>query len=192
MGGGTFALWSDSASLSGATIQAGELAIQGEKLGVFDLSDESTLAQADAQEIIDLAKSATDVGADFLASPGDILAVAFEYTIKLQGDNLEAKLALDMTALQTSTTFTPEYWEFSYAIAADKGGEIVAQKGSVTAGAKAEWPGMTDSSDGAKVTLVLLVKFLDMTPDDEIKTNYDANAIVDLAGDVSMTLTQVR
>ena len=196
MGGGTFALWSDSASLSGATITAGDLAITTppDSGGVlYDLSGVvDPLDSPSAESITTAIGEASPVVEPFFASPTDVLAVVFEFDITLIGNNLEAELALDMSGLSNGdSTIDTEYWDFSYAISATDTDEIPAAFGEVDDGHSAKWT-LSDASNNAKVSFVLLVHFKDMTPDgDNIPFNYDVNTVLDLASGVSMTLTQV-
>jgi len=192
MGGGTFALWSDSATVSGGAIHTGDLAITGTAGEIYDLSGED-LTSATAATIIGLVtdESTDPVDGTFLASPGDVLAVAFTYGITLKGDNLRADLVLDLSSLEAAGTFTDDYWDFSYAIYSDKG-EGVTGTGPLALDDSNKWEDLSDASDGATVTFVLLVTFLPYPEGVDVPDVYDPGVLVDLAGDVTMTLTQVR
>lgn len=77
-GAGSLAYWNDSASLAGASINAGTLVIEANGDGAWSDTD---------GVIADIA--------DFLAVPGDKLTYTAAFNITATGDNLSAKVALD-------------------------------------------------------------------------------------------------
>ena len=82
-GAGTYALWSDSVVLSGGTINAGQLEFVDTTAGVWrDASD-----GAPGTVITDIST--------FLVVPGDVLTYSLSTTLRAQGDNLAATLAVD-------------------------------------------------------------------------------------------------
>jgi len=103
LGGSTYALWQQSATMSGGTITSGQLAISGEVAQPWDISPDRT-------DIADLGVTVGGVTLDGLSGhkidsldpaegwkmvPGDKVALAFPYTITLVGDNLVAALTID-------------------------------------------------------------------------------------------------
>lgn len=85
VGGGTFALWSDTDTLTGGTITSGDL----------DIIATGATSWADVSD--DMGKGASvpiaDI-TDFLIVPGDTLERTQDVTVKLTGDNLKATLTL--------------------------------------------------------------------------------------------------
>ncbi|PWD50942.1 hypothetical protein C8046_10040 [Serinibacter arcticus] len=82
IGGGTFALWSDSADVAGGTITTGNLDIA---------------AIADETEWVDASADRLDKGhvidvAEWKAVPGDVATGEFYFSAALEGDNLVADL----------------------------------------------------------------------------------------------------
>jgi predicted ribosomally synthesized peptide with SipW-like signal peptide len=107
-GGGTFALWSDSLTLSGGSITAGNLDIaQVGSTQLWDVSDDRT----DALEGVPgtgMDDTDTDgpeedrewlmghkVTSDWRAVPGDKVLAEFQADVTLVGDNLVAALSVD-------------------------------------------------------------------------------------------------
>ncbi len=116
IGGGTFALWSDSAAFDGGTITAGDLdLVQVEQTKFYDVSP-------DRQDIADVlvngvslkdetkhlnvsgdlsVQNATLQGhlidsiADWRMVPGDTVAAVLNSEVRLVGDNLVAELSVD-------------------------------------------------------------------------------------------------
>lgn len=86
-GFGTYALWSDSETLGGGTIAAGELKLDGDDPGVW-----TDVSAGGAGTVI------PDVD-DFLIVPGDVLTYSLTRTVLAKGDNLQATLAADPTSV---------------------------------------------------------------------------------------------
>jgi spore coat-associated protein N len=84
-GAGTYALWSDSVTLDGGTINAGQL----------DLAVTTAGAWADVSTGTPVA---IDID-DFLIVPGDVLTYSLSATLQAEGDNLEATLEADPTSI---------------------------------------------------------------------------------------------
>ena len=85
VGGGTFALWSDTDALTGGTITSGDLDITA--TGATSWADVSAdMGKGASLPIADIA--------DFLIVPGDTLERTQDVTVKLTGDNLKATLTL--------------------------------------------------------------------------------------------------
>lgn len=85
-GAGTYALWSDSVTLDGGSINAGQL----------DLSVIGSGAWADISSGTPV--PITDI-ADFLIVPGDVLTYSVSAEVRAVGDNLEATLAADPASI---------------------------------------------------------------------------------------------
>jgi len=101
--GGTFALWQDTANVTGGTITAGSLTLDGDAAAVWydvspdrDFADPETVAPAGDSDPAVMGE-AIDVEA-FLVSPEDVLAAVFEVDVTLEGDNLVAALSLNLSA----------------------------------------------------------------------------------------------
>lgn len=82
LGGGTFALWSDSAGADGGQITAGNLDVAVTESGWQDISAD----RADSPHAIDLAT--------FRIIPGDTVQGKYGVDVGLEGDNMVAKLQL--------------------------------------------------------------------------------------------------
>jgi alternate signal-mediated exported protein len=86
-GAGTFALWNDSASVSGGSIASGTLTIDQDGAGSW--SDVSVSATPVAILDID----------GFLVVPGDVIEFTQSFEVGATGDNLEATLDVDDTTI---------------------------------------------------------------------------------------------
>jgi alternate signal-mediated exported protein len=100
LGGGTYALWSDSAQLTASgNIVAGDLDITAK--GSVTYFDVSWDREADQQTAIITGSSVKGHAitnlSDYRVVPGDTIAAVFPYQVKLEGDNLVAKLSVDAT-----------------------------------------------------------------------------------------------
>ncbi len=94
-GAGTFALWNDSATVSGGTIQSGTLTIASTGAGTW--KDVST----------DIVPTNVVINpASFLVAPGDKLNYTQSFTIGASGNNLKATLAVDPTSIVKGTWAT--------------------------------------------------------------------------------------
>ena len=86
-GAGTYALWSDSVTLNGGTVNSGQLEFVGTTPGVWrDVSDGTPSAP--------IANIST-----FLIVPGDVLTYSLTTTLRAQGENLAATIAADPTSI---------------------------------------------------------------------------------------------
>lgn len=83
LGGGTFALWSDSAEAPAGTITAGNLNVDIQAPAWVDVSADRT----DSPHAID------DIAA-FRIIPGDTIEARYPVTLDLEGENMLAKLGL--------------------------------------------------------------------------------------------------
>jgi alternate signal-mediated exported protein len=83
-GGGTFALWSDQATVTGGTITAGDLRVA--PVGDGDLT---------WYETHDLDRTAALDLATFRIVPGDSITATQDLAVALSGDNLHAQLSVD-------------------------------------------------------------------------------------------------
>lgn len=81
-GYGTYALWTDSASLDGGTVGSGQLAITDATAGVW-----ADVTSGTPVTIPDIAA--------FAIVPGDVLTYTVGATVRAQGDNLVATLTAD-------------------------------------------------------------------------------------------------
>ncbi|MHA3685068.1 alternate-type signal peptide domain-containing protein [Leucobacter sp. HY1908] len=103
LGGTTFALWSDSEDVAGATITAGNLDVTLEKSEWFDVSADRT----DSGHVIaDLATHRV--------VPGDTIEGRYTVTPELEGENLVANLALAYDDAHTGDLLTG--LELSYSV----------------------------------------------------------------------------
>ena len=91
-GYGTYALWSDSETLNGGSIDSGQLALDGTTAGVWRDASAGTPGTV----IADIST--------FRIVPGDVLTYSLSRTVRAQGDNLQATLAAD----PSSVTGDPE------------------------------------------------------------------------------------
>ena len=90
-GYGTYALWSDTETLNGGTVTAGELALEGTAPGVW--RDASNGAPGTV---------IADIGA-FRIVPGDVLTYTLTRTVQAEGDNLVATLVADPSSVTGRT-----------------------------------------------------------------------------------------
>jgi len=184
MGGGTYALWSSTADLSGGTIQAGEMSITADTTAAFDISPDRVDPAADPVALGGVTVPDT-TGAPIALStwrmvPGDTVALLFSYDIKLVGANLQAELTLD--GVDVANDFAN--LDLTCALYNGTGTELLPAGALPTAGT----PLMTlTPADTGSVVLVIYATF-----DPETTGNDDAKAALTLSNAVSMTLAQVR
>ena len=97
-GGSTFALWSASADLEGATITNGALAVDaGDPMEWVDVSAD----RADSPHVID--------ADEWRMVPGDVAQGTQELTVTMTGDNLVANLSVDTTDVDPPEGVTISY-----------------------------------------------------------------------------------
>jgi len=183
LGGGTYALWSDSASLSGGTITAGDLRLDAGTMAAYDISADTagpggtpavvngvTLDSVTGTPIADLS--------DWRMVPGDTLALAFPYDLTLSGDNLKADLNLDVSKLAESNEF--EGLDLQYAVFGD--GTVHKAQGAVPSSGVATVATLSPSDSGPVVFVLYATLAATETA--------DQNAVLDLADTLELTLTQ--
>src|SRR5690606_13513118 len=112
-GGTTFALWSDSDTISGATITNGQLSVTA--TGSMSWQDVS-----DATAPVDI----TSIG-DFRMVPGDTLKGSQGLDIALEGDNLTA--TLNVTQAQSAAEL-PTGVDVTYALVDGEGDEVASER----------------------------------------------------------------
>ncbi len=98
-GGTTFALWSDSATLTGATITNGNL----------DVTATGTMAWADVSSDTVGAPVSIPIIADWQMVPGDALEGSQSLTVEVEGDNLVANLLVDTVSATLPAGVTATY-----------------------------------------------------------------------------------
>jgi len=198
MGGGTFALWSATADLTGGEINSGELSITTTgSLAAYDLSEDSVAAAVLADDGRAVTLFADDEAKDaviiespdtFHMVPGDTIALEFEYNILLVGNNLLANLYLDnLDALLTFDGMTTDNWDIETRLVI--GGELHDGADFVT-GAPLNGSDPLTPADSGSVTLYVIVS-LDFGSNDVD----DMGLTIDLAAadeKVTMRLQQVR
>ncbi|GAB2527639.1 alternate-type signal peptide domain-containing protein [Paramicrobacterium agarici] len=113
-GGTTFALWNDSATVNGGTVNSGTLALTPSETGTWN-----DLSSGTPQEI-------TDISA-FLIVPGDEIQFTSSYTVRASGDNLTATIdvsdpvdAAGDAELVAATTVTQRFTDESGTPVADR------------------------------------------------------------------------
>jgi len=211
LGGSTYALWTSSANLAGGEITAGDLSIAPGTFAAYDISADRVDSTGGTEIVpggvkghtIDLGTGATD----WKIVPGDEAALVFPYTITLVGDNLIAELKTSANALITANANND--MTFEYAVYDANGAAIVAPQALPASDTTAlatfasndadKGGGLADTVDGVvgadgtmQVTVVLYATFAQTaTVDTSSSTSY-VNAVTDLSGNMTATLTQVR
>lgn len=129
-GAGTYALWSDSVTLDGGTINAGQLDLAVSTAGAW--ADVSTGTPVPIDNID-----------DFPIVPGDVLTYSLSATLQAEGDNLEATLEADPTS-----------------ITADEGlADDITVTTAVSTGGVAITGPITDDNDGDVIDVVVTLTF---------------------------------
>ena len=170
IGGGTFALWSDSVDVDGATITTGNLQIEASEMGWtwYDTSAEvvlpeplSTLAVAD-DELGDPIDAET-----FRIVPGDEVTGFIEFSAALEGTNLKATLGSDLGGFEGSdwidTVVSLQYWDGTEWVAA--GPEFFSEDNPAK-GTAAFLPADLPAEPNVRARVV--VTFDSATPDREV------------------------
>lgn len=189
VGGATFALWSDSATVDGGTITSGNLdvALVGAPQWVDVSAD-----RAGGDHAIDLET--------FRIVPGDTIEGHFGIDAALEGDNLVAALGLDLGATEGSLVSAEQGVTVTYSLV-DASGAVVGEVADVAAGDTATVHfASADNSDNeaplavlpaelsgsALYTVVVTAEFDAETPE-QVRTQ----AAAQLA-ELSVSLDQVR
>jgi len=96
LGGSTYALWSQTADLEGASIQAGNLNIVAGDIEVWDVSPDLGYVTPAAPGGLSVGKNGALIADPeaFRAVPGDAIIMAVPFTITMVGDNLVADLTM--------------------------------------------------------------------------------------------------
>ncbi|MDR1266204.1 MAG: alternate-type signal peptide domain-containing protein [Propionibacteriaceae bacterium] len=215
IGGGTYSLWTDSETIeTGGTITAGDLDI--EKKGNPSFWDVSA-GRADATDNVTGTANQDAVKGHVIDSldtyrvvPGDEVAGVYQYQVKLEGDNLVAKLSLQSKVNENNSSFmTYKYQLF------DASGNALTAKTDLTMGSdhaaiaylqapatgqsaglndyinNVEVPIITWSGTDANLTLVLFASFASSTQNQDYAAS-GAGAAQGVAAlkDIKVTLTQ--
>jgi len=189
IGGGTYALWSDTAAIEGGTVTAGNLDIGAGEMKTYDVSAD---VQRGADSIMvgttDLSIPGEEIDLEhWTIVPGDTIALVFDYEVVLVGDNLQAELTLNASNVYAATSsFDPGNITMEYQ---------VFTEGDATMQARATLPTANDvalatlvPADSGTVVFVLFVTF----DGEKVTGQTDVTELLDLSGDVVMKLTQVR
>lgn len=111
--GGTFALWSDSATVQGGSITAGQLDVEAQPLAWWDVSPAGTILHNGTPGNVTVPRPGgpeTLPGADisvpvdggtFRIVPGDELVGLGQFDFTLQGQNLDAVVSVDFSKAVT-------------------------------------------------------------------------------------------
>jgi alternate signal-mediated exported protein len=194
LGGSTFALWSDSESLGGATeIIHGKLDLGGTVTKkIYDISATQNAAHTGTSLLATgTARDITSDIANVRAVPGDDYEIDMTgITVDLAGDNMVANLVFKLD----SGTVYSDGWTFAYTLFKD--GSTVSGKTNVTATATEMQTGITISDlnvSSSSYSLAIKASF-DATGTNYIFTDGTANTNGELLKlpDFSATLTQVR
>lgn len=93
-GAQTIASWNDSESVDAGTITAGQLSLE-------PVLESSQWVDTSTDEVI------TDIG-EFRVVPGDNLVYTTQFTVRAEGDNLAATLAVDPSSIAGGATLIDE------------------------------------------------------------------------------------
>ncbi|UCR89628.1 alternate-type signal peptide domain-containing protein [Mycetocola spongiae] len=167
-GGSSFALWSNSAEVSGGTITAGNL----------EITAAPTVAWADASPEHN-APVAIDDPADFLTTPGDVITRTQDVAVTLTGDNIAGILDVSATGLTGALAAASSGVSATYSVSSADGNTPYAT--GVALGTPTEF----DVTPG-NLTVTITLAF-DGETADRVRTNAQA-----ALGDITFTLTQDR
>ncbi|QAY64603.1 alternate-type signal peptide domain-containing protein [Xylanimonas allomyrinae] len=196
LGGGTFALWSQSVGLDGGTITAGDLSLSAEASSFYDVSADRNYTEAIAGLSNPVVKGQKISPETWLMVPGDKVAAVLPVVVTLKGDNLVATLALSSEVFGQDKVIPGEY---TYAVYDGKG-TAIAQEAKVPAGgvlatlqAKGLGQGVaggegipTRAVDGTETFTVVVFDTFDENGTPEAPGRKDALT------DLEVTLTQIR
>jgi alternate signal-mediated exported protein len=146
-GAGTYALWSDSVTLDGGTINAGQL----------DLAVTSPGAWADVSTGTPVA--IPDIAA-FPVVPGDVLTYSLSATLTAEGENLEATLAADPASITGDADLLAD---MTITTAVSTGG--VAITGPIT-----------EANDGDEIDVVVTLTFAEDSGNETQTDDLDLSA----------------
>lgn len=182
LGGTTTALWSDSSTLSGATITAGNLEVA--PLGNIAWTDQSTDGLTPGVHAIDPA-------VDRIV-PGDTWQGSQDVDVALEGDNMKAQLKLtsastgaDVTGLLADTDGV----KLTYTVTDEAGKAVVtdAVVGGPVQAIDLTPANVTADLDGTKDYNVTVTAVFDGDTPDRVRTQTSATL-----ADMGVTLQQVR
>jgi len=184
MGGGTYALWTSSADLSGGNITSGQMTIEAGATAAFDISADrldKTAVPVAAEGVTVPGTTGAPIDLEtWRMVPGDTVALLFGYDILLDGANLTAHLALD--GIDVANGFNN--LDLTCALY-DGDGEVLLPTGPLPTG---DTPlKVLGSGDSGTIVLVIYASFDSATTGQD-----DTDVALDLASAVTMTLTQAR
>ena len=191
MGGGTYALWTTSASVGGGEITAGNMTIDAGETAAYDISATRVDKTANAIKVGEAvvgSETGAPIGDNFLIVPGDTVILAFGYTVFLEGTNLKATLSLGGLDSANGTNGF-EHLALAYALYQADGTEILP-KTTLDTPLAADVPLKTlTPDDSGDIVFVLYATFEDITDTVHV---YDGEAVFKLTGAVEMKLEQAR
>lgn len=130
VGGSTFALWSDSADVDGATITSGKLGLTTGNVGQFDISADRTDA-ALIPGTGGLEGHAVNF-ATWKTVPGDDALYKFDVTGTLEGDNMVAGLTM-VDATSNAALVNGEGYTVTYTVIdTATGAEVMSSRANAT------------------------------------------------------------
>jgi len=202
MGGGTFALWMDSANLAGGSIATGELSIEQSEdpVAAYDMSPDVVENSENATNLFNTEEpDAVPIQdpASFTMVPGDTIALKFEYTVTLVGNNIAANLFLDgidgTDGILGTSGLDPAYWNIGYRVSI--GGETsdLIDYTDNTDPLNGDTPLGETAAAGTPVVLWLIVSFDEDTTATSAQEDMGLTInLVDASNQVSLRLQQVR
>ena len=203
LSGGTFALWQATTNMSGGTITAGSLTLDGGSAAAwYDVSPDrdfdTPVAVVEDKSKAPLVEGEAINIEQFLVSPEDVLAAVFEVEVGLEGDNLVAALNLNLASAaeleEGIDPFADGDLTFESAIYVD-GAEAVARAplsagseslGYFTTSAAHDVAGVTKVTGKVSATVVIFVTF-----NNTVSADSSMEAVAAL-NDAGFNLTQVR
>ena len=146
------ALWNANDTFSGGAVTAGDLEVRTGS-GTWEQVTPGVVSPA----------SGTLVGgtADFNTMPGDVIEISVPITTTLQGENLNAKLAVD-TGAGAASDIEAGIVAATYRIEDGAGAQVAPVTGEAQLGVPMHVPGLESSSAGTSVnwTVVVTVEVL--------------------------------
>jgi len=191
MGGSTFALWSVTANLGVGNLSTGQMAITPDgSYKAYDISEDNT-----GNAEVFAGQTGLDITADFATFkmvPGDKIALVYDYTVILEGDNLKADLYFDFAGFLVAiedgddVSLDTSRWDISYSLTVD---DVLVNEHELSSTDPLNGDNPLEPGDGnIPVSFVLIIEF-----DKELTTGVqDMNLLLTAAENATLTLLQNR
>ncbi|MCL2784417.1 MAG: alternate-type signal peptide domain-containing protein [Propionibacteriaceae bacterium] len=203
LGGSTYALWTATADLNGASISSGNLNLSSaDDVLAYDVSSDrgysADVVVADFGANINIGKKGVAVDLDsWNIVPGDKLALVLPFEVELVGDNLAAELTISLDEIIASPGFRKGNLEIAFDTIVDgvTDSDIDPEESPISLGVFGNSNSggflndvtvVVNSTTGKSAGVVVMYVTFNKAAED------DMTKVMDLAEKIELTLTQYR